>query len=80
MNLKREFILFLKENGAYSSYVLNFKRNFKSKLTLNQFISSVPQTSLITSAFEFGKTKEGNRYWTIIGNKWFSRCLRDCCI
>ena len=67
-----EFMVFLKEKGAYASFLYNvYKRRFGG---YDLFPSGTDKTvilkSLIIFAFTWAETKEGHEYWQNLHKEW----------
>ena len=74
---RRRFLRFLKEEGVYSEWVYNIRKqhpqtdlvfwNFRFKA---MFCEEVKCGGAINYAFCLGLTKQGHEYWRTLSNKW----------
>jgi hypothetical protein len=63
----------LKGQRLYDKFVQNYNRGVRHRMTLATFLKKTPAENVISSAFVWHDTHEGNRYWCRINNnflKW----------
>jgi hypothetical protein len=63
--MKKNFISFLKRNGAYASY-----RKFIIPSARNEIIRGNISYNIINHSFSWEDTKEGYDFWSIMANDW----------
>ena len=86
--VKKDFIRFLKEENVYISYLRytkkslltdNFPGRPKDILSVKSFIEYIINTGylnqLLTFAFFWGDTLEGDAFWRNIAYKWTKICI-----
>jgi len=66
-DIKKAFLRFIKEKGAYSGYVRNIKNNKKS---IKKVIKGSGAQNLIQGAFIWQRTPEGHFYWSDLSAEW----------
>ena len=66
-DIKKAFLRFIKEKGAYSGYVRNIKKN---KKTIEGVIKYSGVQNLIQGAFVWMGTPEGHSYWSYLSDEW----------
>lgn len=75
MKLKMKFYKFLSDNDALNEYLKNVKRNNSTGITPEYLVKkSVNGTDLISSAFTWGSSPEGHKYWRELNMKWRVEC------
>ena len=67
MNLKKQFIQFLKDNNAYYEFEHNLSTKFHYYISM---FSLKQSTSIIDDAFIWRETREGFSFWSEIDQKW----------
>ena len=73
---RRLFMRFLKEEKIYYP----FRRNFKNKEVLEKHLRNTFRKDIITCAFSWRNTIEGQDFWAVVSNKW-RKCLeKNGCI
>lgn len=63
----------LKGQRLYDKFVQNYNRGVRHRMTLAAFLKKTSAENVISSAFVWHDTHEGNRYWCRINNnflKW----------
>lgn len=81
MTWKEKFLRFLKEEGVYSEWVYNIRKqhpttdlmfwNFRFKAI---FSEEGKCSGGISSAFCWDSTKQGYNFWLKLSNKWNTKC------
>lgn len=67
MNLKKQFIQFLKDNNTYEEFKHNLSTKFQHYISKFSLYHS---TSIIDDAFYWSETREGFSFWSEIDKKW----------
>jgi len=62
------FCTFLKQNGAYGSFMRNFSEHRRFPYCVS-FENCSPDCYLLY-AFHWSSTPEGGKYWDILNDKW----------
>ena len=63
----------LKGQRLYDKFTANYNRGVRHRMTLATFLKKTSAENVISSAFVWHDTHEGNRYWCRINNnflKW----------
>lgn len=63
----------LKGQRLYDKFVQNYNRGVRHRMTLATFLKKTSAENVISSAFVWHDTREGNAYWCRINNnflKW----------
>ena len=74
------FINFLKLSHSYNKYKNNFykdakwRHTYKFPVKSREFFIYRRKFRFISSAFEWGKTKEGFAFWSMVNSKWKVIC------
>ena len=77
--MKEKFIQFLKDNGALEKFEANLK-NPECKFakgdpdTIDKLTADCDDTCLISSAFWWPNSSEGDKYWAKLHIKWYKLC------
>ena len=74
--MKKRFIAFLKEHGAYRRYLSNFRLN--RKLTYKVLVSEYSPEDWINEAFLWADTRQGDKYWRNLCHLW-SEIIANYC-
>jgi len=80
LKYKKIFFRFLKDNGAYKSFFINFNNregcmyDFENLFDLFDFCVDHEVNSIIDQAFIWSKTKEGSNFWRSLNNKFVDLC------
>ena len=82
MTWKERFLRFLKEEGVYGEWVYNiyeqhpiWDNSFWESRWKNERLSEQKQCKEgIISAFCWGRTKQGNDFWSKIDDEWIDKC------
>jgi hypothetical protein len=70
--MKEQFIELLKKNKAYTAFISNLPLENK----INYFNYRIPGDYL-AGAFIWRRTKQGEKYWREIDNKWFDIVFKN---
>lgn len=65
----------LKGQRVYNKFVQNYNRGVRHRMTLAVYLKMTASENVITCAFVWHDTREGNRYWFNINNnflKWLN--------
>lgn len=65
----------LKGQRLYDKFVQNYNRGVRHRMTLAVYLKKTASENVITCAFVWHDTREGNRYWFNINNnflKWLN--------
>lgn len=77
---KKILFRFLKDNGAYKSFFINFNNrfgcmhNFEDIFDLIDFCIKYKMPTIIDQAFIWRKTKEGPDFWRSLNDKFIDVC------
>lgn len=71
---KQRFIHFLKKNNAYEKYMNNVKK-LSPKFSPGGVFRGIHINNLISSAFIWEASEEGQDYWEILSKKWESELV-----
>ena len=82
MGLNIRFRDFLKKEKAHDAYVINFKKEYRGVVktpSVKKFLESCPPKQWVRYAFVFSQTKEGERYWVDVQEKWHDLLDQNNC-
>lgn len=71
-----EFVRFLKERGAYATYLAYINKEYGYRQFFEVYVNSTDRNTeemlrgLISSAFAWCETKEGDNYWRKLHIEW----------
>ena len=81
MTWKEKFLRFLKEEGAYSEWVYNIRKQHPTtdfmfwKVKLKEIFSEEDKCAeCIMYAFSWVNTRQGGYFWSKLNNKWKDKC------
>ena len=81
MVCKEKFLRFLKEEGVYSEWVYNIRKQHPTNdvffwtFRLKEIFSEEKKCAeAIIYAFCWRRTKQGHEYWRTLSNKWKDKC------
>lgn len=66
---EKRFVEFLKEEGAYEKYVINYK-NGPNKESLSDFLKTTPEAEYLNCSFAWRIAPEGYEFWNELSRKW----------
>jgi hypothetical protein len=75
MIMKRKFIAFLKQNGAYDAFVGNLENTVCNGAGAT--IPTKPAETLISRAFVWRLTPEGFDFWSALSLRWECICSKQ---
>ena len=74
----KEFIRFMKDNGAFKTFVLSYDPAFYYEYsdleaeTITKFLKEVEDDEVINEAFLWASTIAGRDFWCELNDKWYS--------
>jgi len=69
MNKTTDFYLFLAKRNALAKFKKNWKR-VKGGILISSYLKDDTRHRVLSSAFSWGDTQEGFRFWADINREW----------
>ena len=71
--LMKLFIRFLKENGVFKKFTINFNEYWEKKgnpKKICEYLEDKPSSYFLTGAFNWKDSNEGHNFWEYLSDDW----------